>query len=257
MRHKDYWADTTEDSEGPFSLTRKFAKGLRDATAETPDQAALPEVAKYLWIYVTNDRYQGLDSKSDSPALPLEDWLSVIDEAASLGSEWIVIAVGESLASCPMVWQLCSWAQETHGLRVAIHLAASDSVGHHADYFEGLNASLTWLIAEDSVLKSLEPLRVKGVQLVEATVSEEDRHSTCTVPSSMLCVGIDGELFTCGLVLGEDRYHLGNVFARGLKDVVQDDSLPHTVSCTEQYPSHGCDGCPPYLAQRILGLLPE
>ena len=213
MRRKDYWAESKGTGD-PFQLSKQFAKGLSDASKQASDVGDLPEVAKYLWINVTTEQYKGAYGEGASSGLSADEWMNVIDEAASLGAEWMVIGAGDSLVECPMVWTLCAWAQETHQIRVAIHLRSASAVDDHAKNMMALDTSLTCLVADRSILDQYQILAEKGIALCEATIAPHRSHSTCTIPESMLCVGIDGELYTCGLVLGEAQYRLGNVFAR-------------------------------------------
>ena len=45
---------------------------------------------------------------------------------------------------------------------------------------------------------------------------------------------------------------LGNVFEKPLEHILRDPSLPRTVPGFVPYQRHGCDGCPPIMAKRML-----
>ena len=63
---------------------------------------------------------------------------------------------------------------------------------------------------------------------------------------------MDGSLFTCGLVLGEEHYRLGRIQDGSLRDVMENESLPHQIAQTSAFPENHCDGCPPLVARHVL-----
>lgn len=254
MKSKHYWEDEAGAGD-PFGLTRRMAKGLAEL-AETHATQSPCNVVKYLWIYITDEGMQRRRAAMDeSGCLRIDDWLNVIDESAALGAEWVVIHVSSSLCQCPEIWKLCQWAQEQHELRTGLHLSSACLSEDDVEQLTHLDPSKTYLIGDENVLNGLRSLRDLGLQFCEATVGPHARMASCTNPQELVCVGIDGRLSTCGLVLGEENYHLGNVLDRGLKNVLQDTSLPHAIEDTSTYPSHGCDGCPPHVAQRVASQL--
>lgn len=254
MKNKHFWTKLLEGVD-PFQLPRRLSRRLSECV-ENQDAVEGRPTIRYLWIFVTEE---GLDRNRDlnGPGLDVERWLNVIDESASLGAEWLVIFAGASLNGCPEIWRLCQWAQEIHDMRVGLHVAAADLSDTEIDSLSALKPGRTCLMADDHVIESLRHLEQKGVCLCGANVRSEQRMSPCPNPQDITCVGIDGTLFTCGLVLGDEQFRLGNVLEQRLDDVMSDAGLPHIVPETVAYSAHGCDGCPPHMAQRVIAQLPE
>jgi hypothetical protein len=254
MKSKNYW-ETEAAGFDPFQLPRRVSQGLNELV-HSYTGAEPPPVVRYLWIYVTEDGIRRRRSNlQESGTLRVEDWLNVIDESAALGAEWMVIHAGASLCQCPEVWKLCEWAQHEHGLRVGLHLSSASLSEDDVERLTHLDRSTTYIIADAPVLAALRPLRDLGMQFCDATVTAEERKASCTNPKELVCVGIDGRLFTCGLVLGDEDYAFGSVLDRGLKKTLQDTNLPHAIHDTTPFAEHGCDGCPPHVAHRITGQL--
>jgi hypothetical protein len=245
MKSKIYWERKAAETD-PFVLARRVAKGM-----ERAGQEPSPGPLKYLWLFVT-DRgvHHNLDTFRERPRLGREDWLNVIDEAAAYGAEWLIIYAGSSLSTVPEIWELCSWAQETHGLKVGINLDDDTLSREDRRALLKLEFDKTFIIAPHGVLERFRDLETGGIRLCEANISREER-TPCTKPEAMACVGPDGQLFSCGLVLGEREYGLGHAYDRSIDSVLRDESLPHAVPEEHAYPQGGCDGCPPLMAERI------
>lgn len=255
MKQKHFWTKLLEGVD-PFQLPRRLSRRLAECVENHDVAAETRPTVRYLWLYVTEE---GLDRNRDKngPALDVERWLNVIDESAALGAEWLVIFAGASLARCPEIWRLCQWAQEIHDLRVGLHVAAADLTDTEVEALSSLKSGRTYLMADDTLIGSLRHLEPKGVCLCGANVRGDQRMAPCPNPQDITCVGIDGTLFTCGLVLGDEQYRLGNVLEHRLEDIMGDTTLPHVVPETVAYSGHGCDGCPPHMAQRVIAQLPE
>lgn len=252
MKAKNYW-DKVPPGSNPFTLPRRVSKGIMSSAEDFAEAAGGPSTVKYIWIYVTEE---GLDQShhrdGGKPALQLEEWLNIVDESAALGAEWMVVYVGASLSQCPEIWELCAWAQSVHDLKVGIHVSNADLSDDEIDRLLHLDTSKTYLMAEEKALASLRFLEEKGIRLCESHLKRENRISPCTDPQAIACVGSDGGLYTCGLVLGNERFSLGHSQERTLKTVMQDGALPHVVHDTKSYPSGGCDACPPRMVKRLL-----
>lgn len=255
---KTYW-DRSSEVPDPFSISKRISRNLAGSSGRfDTGRDGKPPIIKYLWIYVTED---GLERKrlasASGPGLSDEDWLNIIDESCSLGAEWMIIYVGARLSECPEVWRMCDWAQQEYGMRVGLHLRGECLQAPEIECLLKLDAKLTFIMAEKSDAVELEPLRERGLNVCVANVRKPDRPEFCESPEDIACVGIDGELFTCGLVLGEEAYSFGNVRDLFLKNAMTDQSLPHAVAQTGAHHEHGCDGCPPHVARRALESLPK
>ena len=252
-----FQAPTLSEPPTPSAATKRLAKGLVTVAQRHESRDTQP-VVRYLWLYVTEDNLRHRAKRRDQgPALDLDGWLNVIDEAASLGAEWMVVYVGASLCQCPEIWRMCAWAQDEHEMRVGLHLSSACLSEDDIENLTRLDRARTYLIADAAIVSQLRPLEAHGVQLCEANVRTHHAESPCVNPAAIACVGIDGRLYSCGLVLGEQQYDLGSVLERGLRQVIEDTSLPHAIPSTHDHPEHGCDGCPPHIARRVASSLPE
>lgn len=249
MKSKNYW-ESVEEGEDPFLLPKRISRGIARCAEQRLDSDAAP-VVRYIWIYVTDDGlrpgYQGPNTRRH---LGLDDWLNVIDESASLGAEWMVIHVGASLSQCPMIWKMCEWAQDVHRLHVGLHLSSACLSEDDVERLARLDPEHTHLVADRRDLQGLKFLEERGIRLCEANLRPEEHATTCRNPQSIACVGPDGTLFSCGLVLGDRRFALGEINTQPLRGVMEDGSLPHVVKDTTEFPTRGCDGCPSHMVNR-------
>lgn len=252
MRSKTYW-DNDEGGADPFRIPKRVAKEVEAASNNVGGVMSVSHPLRYIWIYVTE---AGLHHDGRKPefeeSLSLDGWLNVIDECASLGAEWMVVYVGASLSEVPYIWQMCAWAQDVHELRVGLHLTSNCLSEDDIERLSRLDSEKTYLVADKAHIASLRFLEGKGIRLCEANVQAAERVPHCTKPEEIACVGPDGSLFSCGLVLGEERYAMGDSQNRALQKVQVDESLPHSVPDTAAFPSTGCDACPPLIAKRVL-----
>ncbi len=252
MKDKNYWDKGGRGSD-PFSLPRRVSKGVSSSAKDFGDAEGGPGTVKYIWIHVTEEgRMQSQERDGGEPAPALQEWLNIVDESASLGAEWMVVYVGASLADCPAVFDLCAWAQATHGLKVGIHMSSANLSDGEIEHIEKLDTANTYLLADKEVLDSLRFLEDKGVQLLESHLTLDVRNSPCTGGETIACVGSDGGLYTCGLVLGDKEYAMGHSQDRKLHVIMKDGALPHAVQDTMSRPDGGCDACPPRMVRRLL-----
>jgi hypothetical protein len=259
-KSKTYW-DHSSGEKDPFSVPKSVFRNLADCAHRFENgENGNPPAIKYLWIYVTEEGLERKRAAEDSgPRLSDEDWLNIIDEACSLGAEWMIIYVGARLSECPEVWRMCDWAQQEYEMRVGLHLSGNCLRASELEYLFKLDSERTYVVADEADAAALETLRERGVNVCVANVRKPADAKRCESPEVMACVGIDGELFTCGLVLGVEEYQLGNVQGEPLQKLIKDQSLRHAVSDIPAYRGHdhNCDGCPPHIARRAAESLPE
>jgi radical SAM protein with 4Fe4S-binding SPASM domain len=249
MKSKFYWQRRHEQS-GPFDLPRRISEGISACHKTIDDALGAAATVRYIWIHLTNDGLRhGHTPQPESPTL--DDWLNIIDESAALGAQWVVIYVGASLGQAPVVWDLCKWSQEVHGLNVGLHLRCDCLSADDVERIARLDRERTFLVADGECMEALRVLQERGVQVCESDLHLRETLTRCTKPADMCCVGPDGHLFSCGLVLGEAEFALGNVRDRALGEVISDASLPHAIEDASRFPTRGCEGCPPYIAEQV------
>ena len=139
-----------------------------------------------------------------------------------------------------------------HDLRVGLHLTSNCLSEDDIERLSRLDSEKTYLVADKAHIASLRFLEGKGIRLCEANVQATERVTHCTKPEEIACVSPDGRMCSCGLVLGDERYAMGDSRHCALYDVKEDESLPHAVSDTTAFPQSGCDACPPLMATRVL-----
>lgn len=234
----------------PFELPRSIARQLKKCAAEFKD-GKRPGVdgVEYLWVNLDGRGVEPGESASRTPrTLLLEEWLSVVDEAASLGVRWLLVCAGDSLSTCSDVWTICRWAQDIHNMTVGMYTSSCFVSEADLHQFRELDLSKTCLFVGAGAYEEMRAIREQGIPVCVADVADEDHSPPCAMPECMVYVGPDGKVYTCGLVFGHKSFCLGSVFDRRLEDIVQDDSLPHSVNdrprgCT-------CNACPPIMAAR-------
>lgn len=236
----------------PFDLPKRISKGLSASSARYEDETFMESVVKYIWMYVTDD---GLAKDSyctpENSCQNLNDWLNIVDEASSLGAEWMMVYAGASVSQNPDVWKICYWAQDVHDLKVGIHVASNSMNEEDVDHLNKLIPHKTYIVADKDDLGVFQFLQSRGFSLLETNIRPEDRPETCENPEAIACVGANGMLYSCGLVLGEDQYALGNAKVRSLSDIMHDKSLPHSIQDMSQRPAEGCNACPPLMVKRL------
>ncbi len=235
-----------------FELPKAVSRHIKDcAHAHDADNPACPLCLKYLWIYVSD---KGLRRAGDGPHhhLSSEEWLGVVDEAASLGAHCLVLCVEGPLGAHPEVWKLCRWAQEAYAMHVGIYIF--DGTPSEADVKEltSLDKSKTCLLVDSDHEKTVQFVEDLGIRVCPADVDPQEQCPPCDLPQSVICVGAEGVMYTCGLVLGDNRFNLGHISDKPLEAVVNDDSLPHTIPGSVTCSKKGCSACPPIMAKRVL-----
>lgn len=232
-----------------------LAKQVRQRLRETIAAAKRSkDDAAYLWLYVSKAGIgQSEGKKAPSTPLSLDAWLGIIDEAASVGVNWLVVSVQARLDSNPDVLEICRWAQETHGMKVGLHSDCSCVNEDELASVSSLDPELTHLLLPRDVYAQMRDLDLHGIKVcpAEPDLSDHESMSPCRKPGTMVYVNPEGKLYTCGMVDGEDEYHLGNALETDFRSVVQDPNRPHMVPMEHARHKGGCDGCPPIVVKRF------
>jgi len=229
----------------PFELPQRIKTCLR-TSAESGAAAS----AKYLWVHLgtaSGSCGQGHDQEAES-APTLEEWLNVVDEAASLGVHWIILSINTSLTAFPDVIQVCQWAQDAHGMTVGLHSDQYELPAEELEALRALDLSKTQVVAKRAAAAGLKKAQEAGFQVIIADPQPYGERPDCRGPKEMLFVSPRGRLFTCGLVEDNNEYALGNIFVRSFRELLSDASLPHLVHPKDHTVTEGCDGCPALLA---------
>lgn len=230
-----------------FDLPKRIKKRLAECS-ETSAQGPADDV-KYLWVHVTSSNSEKKSEHSAPAGLRLEDWLNVVDEAASIGVTWFVISIDTDLSDFPDVWKVAEWAQNVYGITVGIHAVKTGLTKDDVKAIKRLDGNKTRLLVAKQDLKKYSHLEESGIRIREADPRPGEQQTPCEKPNRMVFVNPLGHLYTCGLVEGNEDYRLGHVFNGTLDAILHNNNLPHAVS--EQIPreGHGCDGCPPIMAR--------
>lgn len=247
MSRKKRWEDVY-DGVNPFELPQKVARGVRQSADKTSKNGTAR--IKYLWIYVSTDGL--MDTGVVEQRLSADEWLGVIDESAAMGAECVIISVGDPLTNHPEVVEICKWAQEAHGMMVGVHIYQEPLTAQEVSLFESLSKENTHLFVDPDCLEKMPHIYQSGLPVHDAMGQDQEEVSpSCHLPEEMACVGSGGTMYTCGLVLGNERFRMGNFYDRQLGEVMQDTSVPHTVPEGTPKTHHKCNGCPPLMVQRM------
>ncbi|MBI4560223.1 MAG: hypothetical protein HY706_21740 [Candidatus Hydrogenedentes bacterium] len=251
MKTKKRW-EAIYPKENPFKLPQAIAKGLKECVrSREHEQGKAGEPVKYLWIYIGDD---GSAPQGETGTMSVEDWLNVLDESATLGVNTVIIEVRSDLSQNQGIWRICHWAQETHGMSVGLHIFGDRLAEDAVSEIRQLDLEKTRVYVDreyEDAFRYLEPLGIR-LQVADSSDHTKQQH-TCHLPESMTCVGTEGALYTCGLVLGNENYRLGNVFEVRLDDVMKDESLPHIIPEGIDRDKRRCDACPPLMEERLQG----
>jgi hypothetical protein len=219
-----------------------------------------PETIQYLWVHLADEVFippQFRNGSASEKDLSLEEWYNVIDEAASLGAESVILSIGAPLAQKPEVWPICEWAQNVHDMRVGIYVSNGQITEDDVRRMAQLNKDKTRLFVDSTDLDRLRYADEQyGIQLCIADGFGPDEPQTeCHLPESMSCVCSKGKLYTCGLVLGNQRFHMGHINRKRLDGVMTDESLPHSIpeGAVPASPNR-CNACPPLMERRMRGM---
>jgi len=235
--------------ENPFALPQAVLRGLNQCCRHA--QKTGNEKVEYLWVHLPGKPGGGIDDSK--PPLSLDEWLCIIDESASIGAKMVIVSVGAPLHELPQLLAICEWAQNGHGMIVGIH-AYVRLEDPDEEVLRRLDPAKTRVFADSDVIESVRFVERIGIPLYCADGLDDNVVSPrCELPSTMTCVGHEGTLYTCGLVLGKEQYSLGNFFEHKLAHVMDDESLPHDIPEGVSDAKHRCNGCPPLMALKMQG----
>jgi hypothetical protein len=246
------WQNVYADSN-PFALPQAVLKRLGECCRQGGRDGT--DAVQYLWLHLpdpnnANDAPFRLDEARHH--LTLDEWLDIIDESASIGTATLIISVGVPFTEQPLLAALTEWAQVTHDMLVGVHRYGGPLMSGDAEVLQKLNPRRTRLFVDAEYLASADAVEANGIRVYSAEGHEEETVShRCELPSTMTCVDSGGHMYTCGLVLGKEKYGLGHFFDRKLASVIKDDSLPHVIPEGLSEEKHRCNGCPPLMAQRL------
>lgn len=225
-----------------FLLGRRIRQGLtrcaKDAAAKSGGDVF------YLWLQT--------ETLEDAPPLTADQWLNIVDEAASLGVNWLVVTLGPNKQEKGEVAELCRWAQATHGMVVCLHARYGEIGPAERQLLLELPRESTFLLVEPEQSAHFADLAAQGVCVGSANpLSNDGDRDPCDFPHRMIFVDAQGRLYTCGLVSGENEFFLGSVLNESLDTIIHNPKLPHTVSVPAPASHSGCSGCPPLVAKHL------
>ena len=238
-----------DGTQNPFELPRAIIQQLRTCAEDCAcGDSVSYESVRFLWIRIAAFRP---DFPPPSDLFTLEDWLNVVDEAAALGAQFVIICTGEPFKQIPDVWKICQWAQSSYGLNVGIHTHCPSLDEADLERLLLLDPDLTWLFVRREHFAAWEFLEQHQIHVMEAEVCPEDHSPPCSMPDQMVFVGPDGTLYTCGLVVNNERFRLGHAAEKPLEHIINDPGLPRAVPVGVPRGPDGCDGCPPLMLKRM------
>lgn len=233
-----------------FGLPQKFKRKVRECVKEG-EKKKEPEVS-FLWACVGDGKLKATagEQKAEQQSLSQQEWLTVVDEAASLGADWFVLSFMVPLSSCDDIWEVCKWAQDTHGMMVGLHVKTEKLTRRDVDKIKLLDLKQTRVLARDGALSRVKLKEDEKKELIiwRANPQEEGVPPNCQGPTRMIFVNAQGVLYTCGLVEGDADYHMGHILDKKLKGVMADANLPHHVHEEIHYVTPECDACPALIA---------
>lgn len=222
-----------------FGLGRRIRRDLDECSRAAAHGTR--EDVFYLWLKM---------GPGPATELSRDHWLNIIDEAASMGVNWLVITLGEP-ASREHVPAMGLWAQQTYGMVVCLHTPQGRLGTAERDLLRQLPADSSYLLVEPEHAAAFQNLEAEGINLRLAAPATPVSEEPCDYPNKMIFVDAQGHLYTCGLVAGDSDFFLGSVFDGSLDEIIHNPKLPHSV--TEKQPSNhqNCSGCPPLVAKYL------
>ncbi|MFO7776615.1 MAG: hypothetical protein R6W89_12535 [Candidatus Hydrogenedentota bacterium] len=248
--------DTTSEPN-PLDLPNKIMRKLKRCS-EVQEEFEKEKI-RYLWMHVCKEEANGDNEgeRSDAESLALDEWLNIVDESAALGAQSVIISAGSSLADRPEVWAICQWAQDIHEMLVAVYVysGAIPLAPGELDALAKLDTSKLRVVANKDDVSKLEGVNERGIPLygVETVRPQKEERTPCDLPFNMTCVESHGNLYTCGLVLDDEHYWLGNACEKRLDALPQDKHPPHQAPSEKVVRDRQlCNTCP-RMIERILG----
>ena len=232
----------------PFALPRRVQEALSCCCTE----GVHGEDISYLWLHVTETGI-GQGAGEGGHDLSLDEWLSIIDEAAAGGVQNMMVSVLTLLSSHKDWWEICSWAQRTHGMDVGIYTNGDSISGDDLAQFRRLNPAQTRIYVRKDVLEQVSDLADEGFRVADGDVDLKAGSGCCSFPVRMVFVNAQGVLYTCGKVEGHVEHCLGTAFEGRLSEILSDTNLPHEIANLGSPNQNACNGCPPLLARYFKG----
>lgn len=232
-----------KESKRLFELPRRLNDGVRKCGCQVLREGETQQDLVYLWASF---------KVADEGGLSVDGWLNVVDEAASLGLNFIVFSLDSPLSENPGIWPVCHWAQETYGITVGIHTDGKTITPQDIEEFKRLDLSKARLYVLREDVERVSGMAGAGVKVGAADPRGDGRANPqpcCDLPNRMLFVNQQGVMYTCKYVDNDDKFRLAHVKEQPFKNLVKDPTLPRTVPGSVPYVSHGCDGCPPILCE--------
>jgi radical SAM protein with 4Fe4S-binding SPASM domain len=231
----------------PFDLPKQIRSRISSCTSAHCACGDAARDIRYLWVYAGAE----LSSSPQSPPLSLKSWLNILDEAASLGVQWLVVSLEQDCSRFPSLWELFQWAQQTHEMNVAIHVNENTLNDEDTKNLIKLESTLTHLFVPEKELGLFDQMAKYGISVHSCTPPPEGQEQ-CSMPGSMLFVTTEGQLYTCGMVNGESGFCLGDVHVGFFNEILHDDTKPHAVTKAAMTRENGCMGCPPLILQEHI-----
>lgn len=243
---------TDETAQGlpgadPFELPKRLKRRVKQSMSQTGNGTA--DSAVYLWIHAKNiggGRAHSDSAEASSPTL--DQWLNVLDEAAALGVRELVVTLDTSLTACPDVWTICQWAQDSYGLMVGLHPNSAPPAPEEMAAVRQLDLGKTRLFVKKAHLADMACAEKEGIKVGACNPQPYEGCPCCQGPAKMIFVDHRGVLYTCGLVEGNQEYHLGTIFQDTFHNILHDPNSPHQIAESLHHISEGCDGCPALIA---------
>ncbi|NLO32740.1 MAG: hypothetical protein GX117_05200 [Candidatus Hydrogenedentes bacterium] len=248
--------DETSGLEDASEIYFETVKTLKRKLKACKACAATDDIT-YLWICVSaGGLKRGFcgENANDSP-VPMHQWLNVIDEAASLGANWLILTLNDPLEECEDIWAISKWAQQIHNMTVGLHLKNSATLTKpEVKLIRQLELSKT------KVLLRCEPDKLPGISEQEgitvwaANPQPDGERPKCRGLKRMIFVNDKGVLYTCGLVDGDDSYRIGHVEDGHLMQTLNAPNAPRLIDANIRLITPECDGCPALLAGFFQGI---
>ncbi len=225
-----------------FLLGRRIRQGLSKCTLAV--EARSGGDVFYLWLQT--------EPVEGAPTLTADQWLNIVDEAASLGVNWLVVTLGPVSGGRTEVADLCRWAHSTHGMVVCLHARAGQLSTEERQLLRELPPESTFLLVDSTSTGEFSDLASEGVHVCSANPAPNGAEGVpCEYPHRMIFVDARGRLYTCGMVSGEHDFFLGSVLDGSLDAIIHNPQLPHSVASTDPGAHTRCSGCPPLVAKHL------
>ena len=240
--------DGTSPKDQYFTIINAFKHKIH-ACRRSSEQFKNSDIV-FLWVCVNaKGLKQGfMERKQGAALLPAQQWLSVIDEAASLGANWLVVSISDSISNCSGLFEVCKWAQQVHGMCVGLHLKKNACPSEEEiALIRKLDLKKPRLLIHCQPGETASLPHADGITVWTANPQPAGEKPKCQGPAHMIFVNEKGVLYTCGLVEGKEDYRIGHVFDACLKTVLNNPKTPRKVCSELHRVTSGCDGCPSLL----------